>query len=527
MNSSKSLLRHGAILSFLTLLSRITGLAREMTKAALLGTGALSDAFSVAFLVPNLFRRLFAEGSVAVAFIPVFKSCLLDDDGDNAKARMFLRCFFTFLSFCVSMAVGVGILAAPAIVRLFGNEAFDETVLLTRLMFPFLAFVSLAALFQGALNSVHVFMPAGFAPVLLNLTTIACAWALKDSAGNPARAMAIGVLAGGFLEAAVQIPFIYKNGFSIAFTGLKRAFTNENTKAVVRLIGPTVIGMAAYQLNDLVSSALARKAGVGVLSSLQYSLRLQELILGVFAVSIGTVLLPSLSEAAQKGDWKTYNKNLSVSINIISLITIPVTFFSLVCGEDLIRILFQIKNFDESSVNLTLTAFRFHIAGVFFIAVNRVLAPAFYACRDTKSPAAAGIVSFAINISAAALLVKPMRGGGIALALSLAGAVNMAALLLMLRKKHAAGVAGKKFILSSFGYMLKTAALSAFAVLPVFIGRFALAPQFAGSRATRAASCVGFALVFAAVLLTLLILTRDPCLAVIASKLKKNKSQAV
>ncbi|MDR0550709.1 MAG: murein biosynthesis integral membrane protein MurJ [Spirochaetaceae bacterium] len=533
MPRSKSLLRHGTALSLLTLLSRVTGLAREMTKAALLGTGGLSDAFSAAFIIPNLFRRLFAEGSIAVAFIPVFKSSLLDDEKsqNGANSACFLRCFFTFLSFFVSLAVGLGIIAAPFIVRSFGSAEFDETVFLTRLMFPFLAFVSIAALFQGVLNSINVFAPAGFAPILLNLAAIACAWALGNAAGNPARAMALGILIGGFLEAAVQLPFIYKNGFTIGFTSLKRAIRNENTRAVLKLVLPTIIGMAAYQLNDLVSSALARRAGEGVLSSLQYSLRLQELILGVFAVSMGTVLLPSLAEAVKKGDCASYNQNLAASINIISLITIPVTAFSLILGEDLIRLLFQIRNFDETSVQLTLKAFRFHIAGLFFIALNRILAPAFYARKDSKRPTAAGIVSLSVNIALAAFLVRKMAGGGIALALSVAGAVNTALLLILLcassktDRDYWKGTPFKTgaILAPAALYLLKTAVFSVIAAAPLVLGRRYLdnlsALTGAAGRAALLFRIAVSGIAFFAILLLLLALSGDKYLRLIAGKL--------
>jgi putative peptidoglycan lipid II flippase len=154
-------------------------------------------------------------------------------------------------------------------VSIFGMEAFDETVFLTRLMFPFLAFISLAALFQGILNSVRVFAPSGLGPILLNLVTILCAYGLGNYTANPARAMAVGILIGGFLEAAIQFPFVLKKGFPFFFTGLKRAIRHPGTRRVLRLIGPTIIGMAAYQLNDLVSTALAGNAGEGVVSSLQ------------------------------------------------------------------------------------------------------------------------------------------------------------------------------------------------------------------------------------------------------------------
>jgi putative peptidoglycan lipid II flippase len=463
--TSRSLLKHGSALSLLTFLSRILGLLREMTKARLLGTSALSDAFSVAFMVPNLFRRLFAEGSISVAFIPTFKEYLLQKS--KQEVREFLCCILTFLSFFVSLAVALGILAAPLIINLFGLEEFNETVLLTRVMFPFLAFISIAALFQGVLNSVNCFTPSGFAPILLNITAIVCAYALKDVAGNPARAMAAGILLGGFLEAAMQVPFVVKHGFTFFFTGLKKAVNHPGTKTVLKLVGPTIIGMAAYQLNDLVSTALAGNAGEGVVSSLQYSLRLQELILGVFAVSIGTVLLPDLSEHAKSGNWDCYNDRLKSAMHIIAFITIPITFFALAQGESLIRLLFQGRRFTETSVSLTKTAFTFHIPALLFIALNRILAPAFYAQSDSKSPTIAGVISFAVNMAFAAALVRPMRGAGVALALTIASAINTILLLTFLKKNPLVNI--NQTVWATFLYVLKMCCFSAALMAPLLL----------------------------------------------------------
>jgi len=459
-----SLLRKGSALSLLTLISRILGLLREMTKASLLGTSALSDAFSVAFLLPNLFRRLFAEGSISVAFIPTFKEYLLE--GSREKTREFLSCIFTFLTFLVTLMVMAGILAAPLLVRLFGVEEYDETVLLTKVMFPFLGFISLAALFQGVLNSLHIFTPSGLAPILLNIVTIVCAYGLSPYTQNPARAMAVGILIGGFLEAAIQFPFVLKRGQSFFFTGLKRAISNPGTRKVLRLISPTIIGMAAYQLNDLVSTILAGRAGEGIVSSLQYSLRLQELILGIFAVSIGTVLLPNLTEYAKTSQWDIFNKRLASSMDIIAMITIPITFFSLIEGQSLIRLLFQNRNFDETSVRLTLSAFIFHMPGLFFIALNRILAPAFYAQSDTKSPTIAGIISFAANICFAAVLVRPLRGAGVALALSLASVINTVLLFVFFRKNK--NITMNSALGSILTYILKVSVISVLAVIPIY-----------------------------------------------------------
>ena len=516
------MVRQGSTLSLLTLVSRVLGLLREMTKASLMGTTALSDAFSVAFMLPNLFRRLFAEGSISVAFIPTFKEYLLE--GDQKKNREFLSCIVTFLTFFVTLAVMAGILAAPLLVRIFGMEEFDETVMLTRIMFPFLGFISIAALFQGILNSLHIFAPSGLAPIVLNIVTILCAWGLSPYTANPARAMAYGILIGGFLEAVIQFPFVIKNGQRFFFTDLKRAMRNPGTRKVLRLVGPTVIGMAAYQVNDLVSTALAGRAGEGIVSSLQFSLRLQELILGMFAVSIGTVLLPNLAAYAKSSRWDLFNERLASGIDIIALITIPITFFSLAQGELLIRLLFQNRIFDETSVALTLAAFTFHMPGMFFIALNRILAPAFYAQSDTKSPTLAGVISFVVNMVCAILLVGPFRGAGIALALSVASAVNSVLLLAFLKKNP--NITVGRALRQALTYMLKLALLSGIAVIPVLL----TTPYLMGLFATRGRiiSCgvtlVINGFVFACLGILLLFITRDKQLKRLVAMVRERRS---
>jgi putative peptidoglycan lipid II flippase len=502
------------------------GLAREMTKAAFLGTSALSDAFSVAFMIPNLFRRLFAEGSIAVAFIPTFREYLLEDNRDSIKE--FLSCVLTFLSFFVTLTVMAGILLCPFIIRAFGMEEFNETVFLTRLMFPFLAFISIAAFFQGILNSLKIFAPSGFAPILLNLIVILCAWLLSPVTRNPARAMAVGVLIGGFMEAAIQLPFIlrHQSKMRFFFTGLKRAINNPGTKKVLRLIGPTIIGMAAYQLNDLVSTALAGNVGEGIVSSLQYSLRLQELILGVFAVSIGTVLLPDLAEYAKSAQWDIYNRRLESAMNIIALITIPITFFSLSQGRSLITLLFRTRSFDEESVRLTLAAFTFHMPGLYFIALNRVLAPAFYAQSDSKSPTLAGLISFGVNMALAALLAFSFRGAGIAFALSFASAVNTAALLVFLRKNPAITLG--LTLKSAIGYALKLVLFSALALIPVLFTSSLLSELFAGRGRviSQGAPLLINALVYAGAGLVLLAATRDKQFLGVAALIRRGRTDS-
>ena len=545
-NTKKSLLASGLSLSFFTLCSRILGLVREMTKASFLGTSKFADAFGIAFMIPNLLRRLFAENSISVAFIPTFRGYLEDsatsgkDSDEFKKTKEFLNSTITLISFCTTVVVILGIASSPLIIPLFLDESDSvltaEAVLLTRIMFPYLFVISLAAFFQGILNGVKIFSPSGFTPVLFNSIVIACTYIFtplltKNAADAEiraqmaARAMSFGVLIGGCVQAIFQLPFVIKTGWFCHFTSLKKAFKNPGTKKVIALVGPTVIGMAAYQLNDVISTALAGKAGTGIVSSLQYSLRLQELILGIFAVSIGTVILPDLSGLAKTQKWENFNRLLSQAIKIIALISIPVTFYSLVCGKEIISLVYKSKNFNDESVQLTLTAFRFHIAGLFFIAMNRVVAPAFYAQGNTKSPTLAGILGLAINMIFALILIKPMSGGGIALALTLGSLANSILLFVFLKKNKQIDV--KAVVGGTILYSIKMAVLSVIAAIPATLVKNATSAFFAdrGRLVEFGGTVVLTAIVFAFAGILLLLITKDPVLAsaknMVLKKVKK------
>ena len=545
-NTKKSLLASGLSLSFFTLCSRILGLIREMTKASFLGTSKFADAFGIAFMIPNLLRRLFAENSISVAFIPTFRGYLEDsatsgkDSDEFKKTKEFFNSTITLISFCTTVVVILGIAFSPLIIPLFLDASDSvltaEAVLLTRIMFPYLFVISVAAFFQGILNGVKIFSPSGFTPVLFNSIVIACTYIFTPlltknvadaelRAQMAARAMSFGVLIGGCVQAIFQLPFVIKTGWFCHFTSLKKAFKNPGTKKVIALVGPTVIGMAAYQLNDVISTALAGKAGTGIVSSLQYSLRLQELILGIFAVSIGTVILPDLSGLAKTQKWENFNRLLSQAIKIIALISIPVTFYSLVCGKEIISLVYKSKNFNDESVHLTLTAFRFHIAGLFFIAMNRVVAPAFYAQGNTKSPTLAGILGLAINMIFALILIKPMSGGGIALALTLGSLANSVLLFVFLKKNKQIDV--KAVVGGTILYSIKMAVLSVIAAIPAILVKNATAAFFAGrGRLVEFGGTVVLtAIVFAFAGILLLLITKDPVLAsaknMVLKKVKK------
>ncbi len=532
----KSLFKSGLVLSLMTFASRIMGLIREMTKAAFLGTSAYADAFGIAFMIPNLFRRLFAENSISVAFIPTFRGYLEEDNSDakHAETQLFISSTLTLVSFLTAIVTIIGILLSRFIVPFFFKSDVDaailaEASLLTKIMFPYLFVVSIAAFFQGILNGCNIFAPSGFTPVLFNLIVVIITYVLTPQMPNPnglpqealaARAMSFGVITGGCFQALFQWPFVKKTGWKTTLTGLKNAFLNPGTKKVVALIVPTIIGMAAYQLNDVVSTALAGNVGTGTVASLQYSLRLQELILGIFAVSIGTVILPDLSGLAKKQKWEEFNNMLTQAIKIIALICIPVTFYSLICGKDLISLVYKTKSFDDESVLMTLNVFRFHIAGLFFIAVNRILSPAFYAQGNTKLPTLAGIICFGVNIVLAIALAFPMKGNGIALALTLASTVNTLFLFIFMKKLNSINAAeiAKKMLV----FIIRIISFSLIAACPTYFARAYLVNAFAGHNRFIAfgipvAVC---ALIFGLLGVLLLIIFKDETAVAMFSKIK-------
>lgn len=521
---SRSLLSKGLSLSVLTLLSRILGLIREMTKSKFLGTSTLSDAFTNAFMIPNLFRRLFAENSISVAFIPTFKGYLEENRGEEGKktTQQFINSTFTLVSFCTVLFVTLGMLFTPLILRIFykNPESLNEAAVLTRIMFPYLVVISIAAFFQGILNGLKIFSPSGFTPILFNSIVITATYILAPVTKNPARAMAIGVITGGSIQCLFQLPFVLKTGWKIKLTSLKNAFTNPGTKKVLLLIGPTIIGMAGYQVNDLVSSALATRAGTGVVSSLQYSLRLQELILGICAVTIGTIILPDLAGFVKKQLWNDFNSMLTTAVKIMTLISIPITFYAIVMGDSLITLVYASGKFDENSIKQTTSVFNFHIAGLLFIALNRILGPAFYAQSDTKSPTVAGLVNFAVNILLASLLVGKYEGKGIAFALTVASFVNTVMLFVFFRKNKF--IHAKKIIAGSFLYAVKTSVFSAASVIPVILLKKKLLECFAGhSRFISMGIPVGItAAIFAFCGIFLLVITKDSILKSAVSKIK-------
>lgn len=535
----KSLLKSGLLLSLMTFASRIMGLIREMTKAAFLGTSAYADAFGIAFMIPNLFRRLFAENAISVAFIPTFRGYLEDDMNEekHKETQEFVSATLTLVSFLTACVCTLGILLVRFIIPFFYNGETDaavlsETTLLTRIMFPYLFVISIAAFFQGILNGCNIFAPSGFTPVLFNGIVVLVTYCLTPFLNNPnglpqealaARAMSFGVIVGGCTQALFQWPFVQSTGWRTTLCGLKKAFTNPGTRKVCKLIVPTIIGMAAYQLNDVVSTALAGNVGTGTVASLQYSLRLQELILGIFAVSIGTVILPDLSGLAKNKKWDEFNAMLVQAIKIIALICIPVTFYSLVCGKELISLVYKTKSFDDTSVAMTLGVFQFHIAGLYFIAVNRIISPAFYAQGNTKLPTLAGIICFGFNIVLAAGLSIILKGKGIALALSIASLVNTVCLFIFMKKMP--GMEAGKIARGMIIYIVRICAFSVIASAPAYFARIYFVRIFSGHGRfiSYGGPVICSAVIFGLIGMLLLIIFKDETAAGITGKIRGRK----
>lgn len=457
------------IIMLFTLGSRILGLLREIIKAKYLGNEGLNDAFNVAFTIPNLFRRLFAESSMTVAFIPTFKGYL--KDGDNLKTREFLNSIFTILTFLVTTTVIIGIIITPLISPLMNKSGADinEVIFLTRIMFPYLAFISLAALMQGLLNGINIFGPGSFVPILFNITTIISTIVLTKSkmVENPARAMAIGVTIGGALQMIFQLPFVLKNGYTYSIISIKKAFNNTGTQKVGRLIAPTLASMGAYQLSTAVAQFIAINTGEGVSSVLGYSLRLQELVLGIFAVSIGTVLISTLSRDAKHKDWQNFSQSLRVSLSAIALLTIPVSIYAFVHAREIVELVFFSGEFTAQGVEMTASVFRIHIAGLFFIAMTRVIPPAFFSLEDSKTPAKLGIISVLVGIPLMYILAKLLGANGIAISTVSSSTLMLILYFIYLGKKREINF--KQILSNTLTSSIKLLIFSIVAISPVII----------------------------------------------------------
>jgi len=436
MNEDELVTRAAGIVGIFTFLSRVLGLVRDALIANFFGSGMAADAFFVAFRIPNLLRRLFAEGSFSVAFIPVFTEYL--QNRSRQEAFLLARVVLTFLVLILTIVTILGIIFSPLIVRViapgFGGmgEKYALTVLLTRIMFPYIFLVSVLALFMGILNSLKHFAAPAMAPVFLNLCMIAALVFLAPYMKSPTVGLAIGVIGGGILQLALQIPFLMGKGLSFA---PKWNLGHPAIKKIGMLMLPTIFGSAIYQINQLVGTLLASLLREGSVSYLYYADRLVQFPLGVFAIAISTAVLPSLSREAADGDLVRLKETLSHALRLSMFITMPAMIGLIVLREPIIRLLFQRGAFDSFTTIMTAQALLYYSLGLWAFAALRVFVSAFYSLQDTKTPVKVAVVAMLANIVFSLALMGPLKHGGLALALSVASTLQLCMLIVLLRKR--------------------------------------------------------------------------------------------
>jgi putative peptidoglycan lipid II flippase len=408
-----SVLKSTMKMAVATFLSRILGLVREQVMAAFFGASGMTDAFLVAFRIPNLLRDLFAEGAFSSAFVPTFIEA---NQESHEKSRELMWSLFWLLFFLTgTICLGIGIFA-PELVRIFAPsfikepEKFHVCVVLTRIMAPFLTFVSLAALFMGALNALKIFFVPSLASAWFNVMSIVCQLGLSGvlfkMGYHPIYSLGIGATVGGLVQAAVQFPLLMKKGYKPMWP---KEFWTKRSKKVVTLIGPGLIGFAAAQVNLLITTILATGSVVGAVSWLSYAFRLFQLPVGILSVSIGNSSMVYFSEAWKKGDQATAKNSLQQSYYLSFLTVMPALVILFCFSEEIVNVIFERGKFDRNSTIMTAEALRMYAIGLPFYGLYKIWVPVFYALDRQKIPVMSSIFSIAFNICFC-LLLTPVFG---------------------------------------------------------------------------------------------------------------------
>lgn len=435
----RRIIRSAGIMSVMTSLSRIFGLIRDMLQAVLMGTGTSMDAYRVGSLIPNLLRRLLGEGAMTAAFIPTIAE--VESTGDKEKLWRFVSTFFCTFSLILLIIAALGIAFSPYIVNLFLAEGGFElvpgkvelTIALNRIIFPYIALISIAAILMAVLNSLGSFGPSAFTPVLFNLALIVCGWSFASMFTSPAYGFAIGFLIGGAAQVLFQVPFLKKYGVKFSF---RVSFSDPYVRKVFRLMVPGLFAVGITQINILITTNIQTGLQEGATSGIYYANRLTELAQGIFAVSIATVILPLLSRQAEARDFAGMKSTIGYSIRMVAFITIPAAVGLIVLNRPIVSILFERGRFDAESIALTAGPLIYFSAGLLFFSMIRILAPAYYALKQMKIPVLVSSLDMAVNVTLAIILSQYMGNAGIALALTCGAAVNVTVLLLIFVIRH-------------------------------------------------------------------------------------------
>ena len=436
MNKHEEITRSAGMVGSLTLLSRIAGYVRDMIIAYFFGASASTDAFWVAFRIPNLLRRLFAEGSLTISFIPVFTDYL--EKGDKAEAKKVEDAVFTVLLSILIVVSALGVIFSPYIIKIFAagfdQETFDLAVTLNRYMFPYILFISLTALSMGVLNSLRHFFAPAISPALSNICIIAAIFLLQKSFNIPIYSAAAGVMLGGVLQLLLQLPFLKSRGFLFGFN---TAFNHPAVKRIALLIVPQLFGVAVYQLNIIVNTQYASYMPQGSISYLYFAERLVEFPLGIIAVSIATVLLPSLSSHVSNKEFDKFRETYSYTLRLMLYILIPALVGLIALREPICNLLYQRGEFTYSSMVFTSQALFGYAIGLWAVGGIRITAPAFYAMKDTRTPVLIAFIAFIANAVLGYVLgfKFELLHTGLAISSSISSIINFLLLFYLVEKR--------------------------------------------------------------------------------------------
>ncbi|MDI6800587.1 MAG: murein biosynthesis integral membrane protein MurJ [Thermodesulfovibrionales bacterium] len=460
MSAKGKIAKAAGAMSAATFISRILGYVKDMILAKFFGATGAADVFFVAFRIPNLLRELFAEGSMSSAFVPVLTEYQTKEGRD--EANRLVRAAFIFIVIFVGIVCILGIMFAPAIVSaiapgfLSDSEKFSDTVLLTRIMFPFLLFISLASLFMGALNTRGVFFIPALAPALLNVVTIVSVLTLSMHFVNPIISVAIGVTAGGLVQFLFQLPSFFKQGYtfrsqkpearsqkpkisdlnsSLITHHSSLSFWHPGLKRIGILILPATAGMAVAQINIFISTILASYLAEGSITYLYYSMRLIQFPIGIFGVAMGMAVLPALSEHSVKGETDKLKEDFSFALRLLFFITVPAMIGLIALKAPIVSTLFQRGKFGYDATIGTSDALMFYSFGIWAIVGVRVITSTFYSMQDTKTPVKIAAFAVLINIVMSIMLMGPMKHNGLAFANAIASSCNFVLLFYFLRKR--------------------------------------------------------------------------------------------
>ncbi|RYF40312.1 MAG: murein biosynthesis integral membrane protein MurJ, partial [Comamonadaceae bacterium] len=433
--------------SLLTLASRVTGLVRDLFMAAAFGANAMTDAFNVAFRIPNLFRRLFGEGAFSQAFVPAL-AYSREKDGE-AVTRRLIDSVATVLAWALLVTCALGVIGAPLLVWALASgfkqdpRGFEAAVLMTRWMFPYIGFMSMVALSAGILNTWRRYAIPAATPVLLNLAMILAAWQgapwFASMGIEPIYAMAGGVMLGGVLQLGVQLPALYRLGLlpriGLGWKALREAWADPGVRKVAGMMLPALLGVGVAHLSILINTQIASHLATGSVTWLFYADRLMEFPTALLGVALGAVLTPQLAAARANDDGERYSAMLDWGLRLVVLLAVPCSVALLVFAQPLVATLFHYGAFRDSDVMQVSLALAGYGAGLLGLVAIKILAPGYYASQDMRTPMRIAIAVLVITQLLNVALVPLLQHAGLALSISLGALINAAWLLIGLMRK--------------------------------------------------------------------------------------------